>query len=252
MGWTVQTVEFRPKSGTYLAGVHTSMRARHQKSGFTLIELVIVVALFSVLATIGWGSTRDQMPRYRLIQAAKGLRGDLVNLRNLAVQTNRETRLTLQASLGDCAEADGYGGRWSLHAGDRSRASESWEYLPIDATDDGTDDETGEGEVVLGDGGNRHARDVCLNDWGAIRGPGVGNSDSIVFSPRGWLTNPSSDFNSKGYLEVTLTNQAAGRKGVVDAVSILVTRAGMVRLHSTLGHDMVDNPVGLGGSTTTR
>ncbi len=121
MDGTVRTVEYRLESGTFLAGYTLLMRARtHQsQSGFTLIELVVVVALFSVLATIGWGSTRDQMPRYRLIQAAKGLRGDLVHLRNLAVQTNRETRLTLQASLGDCAEADGYGGRWSLHAGDR-------------------------------------------------------------------------------------------------------------------------------------
>ena len=55
------------------------------RKGFTLIEVGIVIALFMVLAAIGWGSTRGQMPRYRLIRGAKSLKGDLTNLKNLAV-----------------------------------------------------------------------------------------------------------------------------------------------------------------------
>jgi hypothetical protein len=85
-----------------------------------------------------------------------------------------------------------------------------------------------------------------------LRGPGTGSTDSIVFSPRGWVRNPAADFDSSGYLVLTLTNQAAGRLGVVDKVHIRVSRAGMVRMHSTLGHDLTDNPVGIGTSSEER
>ncbi len=228
------------------------MHAHFHRSGFTLIELAIVVALISVLAAIGWGSTRDQMPRYHLIRASKGLHGDLVSLKNLAVLTNRETRLKLVSSPGKCADVDGFGGSWWLQAGDKSRGSGRWEFLPIDIPGLGEDSEQGEGRVSLGEGGNRKQKDVCLEPWESIRGPGVGSGDSIVFSPRGWIRNPTADFNADGYMELVLSNQSALRKGVNDKVKILVSRAGMVKMHSTLGYDMVDNPVGRGGSSRAR
>ncbi|MGB0639141.1 MAG: prepilin-type N-terminal cleavage/methylation domain-containing protein, partial [Myxococcota bacterium] len=39
---------------------------RNKQSGFTMIEVALVISIISVLAAIGWGSTRQQMPRYRL------------------------------------------------------------------------------------------------------------------------------------------------------------------------------------------
>ncbi len=223
---------------------------RLNRRGFTLIEMGIVIALFVVLAAIGWGSTRGQMPRYRLIRAAKDMRGDLSNLRNLAVMSNRETRMLLMGSPGECLETDEFGGSWFLQAGNRSRGSTEWEFLPMDTEMEGEDEEQGEGRVSLGDGGNRELKDVCLEPWDSLRGPGTGSTDAIVFSPRGWVRNPAADFGESGYLVLTLTNQAAGRLGVEDKVHLRVSRAGMVRMHSTLGHDLSDNPVGIGTSST--
>lgn len=220
------------------------------RKGFTLIEVGIVIALFVVLAAIGWGSTRGQMPRYRLIRAAKSMKGDLTNLKNLAVMANRETRMVLVSSPGSCLETDAFGGSWYLQAGNKSRGSTSWEFLPMDTEMEGEDEEQGEGRVSLGDGGNRELRDVCLEPWAELRGPGTGSTDAIVFSPRGWVRNPSADFGDSGYLILTLTNQAAGRLEVEDKVHIRVSRSGMVRMHSTLGHDLSDNPVGIGTSST--
>lgn len=223
---------------------------RMMRRGFTLVEMGIVIALIVVLAAIGWGSTRDQMPRYRLIRGAKELKGDLTNLKNLAVMSNRETRLILMGSPGPCADSDDYGGSWFLQAGNRSRGSTDWEFLPIDTAVEGVDAEQSEGRVSMGEDGNRELKDVCLEPWDPLRGPGSGSADSIVFSPRGWVRNPSADFGDTGYLRLTLTNQAASRIGVVDKVHLLVSRAGSVRMHSTLGHDLTDNLVGTGTSST--
>ena len=226
-------------------------RSEQRTGGFTLIEVLMVISLVTVLAALGFGTTHDQMPRYRLIQASKGLKGDLMTLRNLAVETGRETRLVLTQAAEGCDEAGNYGGRWRKEIGDSSRRANSWEQLPPDAEDDGTDDDITEGEVDLGDGGNRKARDVCLKEWSDIRGPGTGNADAIVFSPRGWLTNPASDFDGTGHLVVELANGAAARQGVDDRVRVMIARSGMVRLHSTLGQEISDTPVGTEDFSTT-
>jgi len=215
-----------------------------------LVEVALVIAIFVVLSAVGFGTTRDQMPRYRLVQASKGLKGDLYMLRNLAVQTGRETRLVLTDAPADCADTEQYGGRWRLEIGDKSRRAGSWEQLPPDAEEDGTDDDTSGGEVDIGDGGNRKARNVCLMDWGSLRGPGTGNNNAIVFSPRGFVTNPSEDFDGTGHVVVELANQTAARKGVEDQVRVTVARSGLVRLHSTLGKAVTDNPMGTEATST--
>ena len=43
---------------------------RRYARGFTLIELVLVVAIFLIVTILGFGMTRDTMPRYRAKKGA--------------------------------------------------------------------------------------------------------------------------------------------------------------------------------------
>jgi len=220
------------------------------RQGFTLIELMVALALLGFLAAIGWSSMTDQLPRFRMIRAARLLKSDMTSLRNLAVQSNRETRLRLTDAGGDCSDPDSMGGRWEMAIGDRSSNSESWDLLPEDASDDGSDDLQGEAFTDLGMEGNHRAADVCLKDWGTLVGPGTSNGDAVVFSPRGWVTNPGSDFSSSGYIELTLANQQATRGGFTDEVSVVIFRSGMIRLVSALGAEYKDATVGTATSSS--
>ena len=50
-----------------------------KQRGFSLIELMIVVAIFSVLAVVGFGLTRDTLPRYRAYSAAEQFAGNVAS-----------------------------------------------------------------------------------------------------------------------------------------------------------------------------
>jgi prepilin-type N-terminal cleavage/methylation domain-containing protein len=219
------------------------------RRGFTLLEVMIVVSIVAITAAIGWGTMDKHLPRYRLMSASKGMKADLVNLQALAVQTNRETRLRLLDSAGSCEDLDTWGGQYVLEVGNRSSGSTSWEVIPMDAEEDGSDDDQTEGWMDLGEDGNRKARFVCLQDWAELTGPGTDSEDSVVFSPRGWLRNPVSDFSSSGYVELELVNLIAASDGINDRVTIKISRAGMVRMETSLGRQGPDGAAGTGLSS---
>lgn len=197
-----------------------------------------MLAVLAVMAAIGWSSMRGQLPRFRTVQASKQLKADLIDMRELAVRTNRETRLRLVESGGDCTSGEDWGGIWELQIGNASRGSDRWDTLPEDALEDGSDDDVTEGTISISKGGSRETPDACLEPWGTIRGPGDGaNQDSIVFSPRGWVRNPASDFGSSGYIVLRLVNVAGSRGDSPDELSVLVSRAGMIRLSSSRGDE---------------
>lgn len=213
------------------------------RRGFTLLELVVVLAIIVIAAAIGAGSMQPHLPRYRMVNAAKLLRSDLRQVQELATRTGRQARLRLVAPGGSCGNTDVWGGGWVLELGDDSRLSSRWDVLPEDSLADGSDDDQSQGVVDLGADGNRPARDVCLDDWGGIAGPGSDNADAIVFDSRGFLQNPAGDLVD-GYIRIPLVNQAAAREGVDDRIHVLVAATGFTRLHSRLGDEYDDVPVG--------
>ncbi len=211
------------------------------RKGFTLLEIAVALAIIGILAAMGWGGMQDQLPRFRMIRAARGLKADLMNLRNLAVQSNRQTRMRLTGSGGQCSADGASGGSWEMAIGDRSNNATTWDILPPDEGD--SDIDQTEGFVDISSP-NAQSGDVCLKSWETLTGPGVDNHDAIVFSPRGWVVNPGEDFSHSGYMELTLVNQAASRQGVTDEVSVVIYRSGMVRMVSTLSDAPADQDVG--------
>ena len=204
------------------------------RHAFTLLELVLVLAILGLLGAIGWGTLRSRVPRYRLVEAGSLLAQSVQTLRMTAITSSRETRLVLVEPDPAAADPSVWGGAWWMQAGNRSVASTAWEYLPIDAAD-GLDDEQGEGIVDLGRGGNHRMPGVGLARWEALSGPGTGNADAIVFNPRGWVGNPATDFDDNGYISLKLVNKQALATGFEDAIYVRIARSGYVRMESTLG-----------------
>ena len=64
-----------------------------QVRGFTTVELMIVIAIFGILAAVAIPGFVSQMPRYRLNGAARQVMGDLMWARMQAVSQNNEFKI---------------------------------------------------------------------------------------------------------------------------------------------------------------
>src|SRR3989339_433835 len=71
-----------------------------RKYGFTLLELMIVIAVMGILATIAAPNFMRYMAERRLNGAARMVMSDLMNARMLAVTLNRNVQVTFPTSAG--------------------------------------------------------------------------------------------------------------------------------------------------------
>ena len=212
------------------------------KGGFTLPELMMVVAIVAILASIGLYSGRDAIAHYRMIRTARLLQSDLQQLRALAVDTNRQTRLKLVLADVDLDPTEYQQGEWLLQIGNRPERSTEWDTLPVNKDGVVIDDE---GERSLAVGGNQESPWISLAAWTPLTGPGLDCADAIVFSPRGWLDNPPLDF-SGGYIQLVVVNKRAMLNGGTERVSLRIARGGLARMElgekNTLPNTLVGAP----------
>jgi len=210
------------------------------RSGLRLIELLLNLTVAGVVIGVGTSGLRERLPRYQAVQASKNLKADFIRLRNTAIRSNLETRLVIEPGREDgmgCESQGVLGGGWRLEVGNRSSSSTSWDVLPVDAATDGADDDQSEGVVDLAADTALGGPSLCLMQWGELMGPGQHNGDSIVFSPRGWVLNPGSDFDEGGVISLTVINQIAAADQVDDSITLLVARSGAVELVSSLSKE---------------
>ena len=204
-----------------------------------MVELLIVLAIIGVAATVAVGSLRKLQPRFRMIQASKDLKADVSRLRVAAVESGRETRLLLIESDSSWnSVSQDHVGEWAMQRGDQARGSTTWTTL-----------EDGDAHVTISRDGAQELPDVSLVPWPTLSGPGTGNADAIVFSPRGFVANPDADFGTDGYITLTLVNKAALVEDVEDTVSLKFARTGGVTAIPSLGNQDAGN-VGSASSST--
>ena len=74
------------------------MRLCNKQSGFTLIEMMIIIAILAIFAAIATPNFLSYLPKHRLNGAARQVMGDLMAARMKAVSQNNEFKIFFLAN----------------------------------------------------------------------------------------------------------------------------------------------------------
>lgn len=125
------------------------------KAGFSLVEMLVVLAILALAAGISLPSIRGIVPTYRLNAAAEAVAGEITLLRTEAVRTGRATRLVFDPETSRFV---------SSRRGAPALSMAGWHVL----VEGGTGSRAGPGEIrFLPDGGGSGGRITLTGSAGS-------------------------------------------------------------------------------------
>ncbi len=157
------------------------MQAARQNSGFTLVELMVTVAILAILVAIGIPSFQSTLDKRRLTGAAEQLYADLQYARSEAIRQNKSVTVYFSET-----------GTWCYGMDDDTASACNCSSAPSACTVGGVQ------KMVTGSG----FRNVTLASSFA--------SDNVVFDPRRGTASPqgtvSLNATTVGTVKVTVSN----------------------------------------------
>lgn len=218
-------------------------------AGVTLLELMVVVALIGILASIGTPAFRDMAGRYRLNAATREAVNLIKQARYAAVTRGARTRVVF-ADV-DAAPTNGGSGSGLIRVEKRvvdSSGTETWELMNLSNVSSSTlPTDKCPTNLILPS--KPVLREYCLDVDAQYLNVTLSGVDAIgaslrntnglpvlEFGPEGFALNPDSDFqagSSRQEVGLVLTYKHAS--GQLDSRMILVGRTGNVRIQGYRG-----------------
>jgi len=169
-----------------------------KSSGFTLLELMVAIAIVAILAAVAFGSLNTLVPRYQVKSAAQDLRSDLQRVKMEAVKSNQEALITF-----DKADAGSQGGYTTCINNDGNQICDE-----------------AQGDVILAQ------KTFTANNYkhALLKNPGFTNGEHFKFNSRGIPVQDDGSYFSSGSVEIE------NGKDSNYTLSITVSPSGRIRI----------------------